>query len=51
MKDLNLKNLRPKLICVEMLNHKEKKQYINYLKKFSYKFINKIKSNIFFTKI
>lgn len=51
MKDLNLKKLRPNLICVEMLNNKEKNEYIKYLKKFSYKLIKKIKSNIFFTKI
>ena len=51
IKDLNLKKLRPGLICVEMLNNNEKKEYVNYLKKFSYKLIKKIKSNLFFSKV
>ncbi len=51
IKDLKLKTLRPELICVEMLNNKEKKEYVNYLKRFKYKLIKQIKDNLFFSKI
>ena len=51
IKDIKLKKLRPELICVEMLNLKEKRECVNFLKKFNYKIIKKIKDNLFFSKI
>ena len=50
IKDINLKKLKPKLICAEMLNEIDKKKYSSFLKIYNYKLIKQISSNLFFSK-
>ena len=50
VKDINLKILKPKLVCIEILKRNSKKKYLDYFKRQNYQLIEQISSNLFFSR-